>query len=175
MHRLFPTLKRIDDKRPALLLEERLAAWRWTHGYVENVAHAIALAIDREKSAGRIYNVGEPRTPNVADRARQIAAATGWPGRVITLPAGDLPPYLVMPLRFEQNLEYDTTRLRRELGYEEPVSEEEALYRTIAWERANPPAQIDPAQFDYAAEDLAIEKQGGEPHSAPSPSGRGSG
>ena len=160
MHRFFSTLKRIDDGRPAILLEERLATWRWTHGYVENVAHAIALAVDREKSAGRIYNVGEPRTPNVAERVRQIAAATGWPGRVIPLPAAQLPPYLVMPLRFEQGLDYDTTRLRRELGYEEPVSEEEALRRTIAWERANPPAQIDPAQFDYAAEDRALHGRG---------------
>ncbi len=156
MHRFFPTLKRIDDGRSAILLEERLAAWRWTHGYVENVAQAIALAVDREKSAGRIYNVGEPRTPTVADRVRQIAVATEWPGRVIALPAADLPPYLVMPLRFEHNLEYDTTRLRRELGYEEAVSEEEALHRTIAWERANPPAPIDSAQFDYAAEDRAL-------------------
>jgi hypothetical protein len=63
-----------------------------------------------------------------------------------------------MPLRFEQGLDYDTTRLRRELGYEEPVSEEEALHRTIAWERANPPGQLDPAQFDYAAEDRALSK-----------------
>jgi nucleoside-diphosphate-sugar epimerase len=169
MHRFFPTLKRIDDGRPAILLEERMAAWSWTHGYVENVAHAIALAVDREKSAGRIYNVGEPRTPSVADRVRKIAAATGWQGRMVALPAAKLPPYLVMPLRFEQNLEYDTTRLRRELGYEEPVSEEEALRRTIAWERANPPSQIDPAQFDYGAEDRALEKQGAEPDSVPSP------
>jgi nucleoside-diphosphate-sugar epimerase len=175
MHRFFPTLKRIDDERPAILLEERLAAWHWTHGYVENVAHAIALAVDREKSAGRIYNVGEPRTPTVADRVRRVAAAIGWKGRVVTLPAAELPPFLVMPLRFEHSLEYDTTCLRRELGYEEPVSEEEALHRTIAWERANPPAQIDPAQFDYAAEDLAIEKRDAETYSAPSPSGRGSG
>jgi hypothetical protein len=88
---------------------------------------------------------------------------------MVALPAAKLPPYLVMPLRFEQNLEYDTTRLRRELGYEEPVSEEEALRRTIAWERANPPSQIDPAQFDYGAEDRALEKQGAEPDSVPSP------
>src|SRR5262245_10985742 len=64
-HRFFATLKRFDDGRRAFLLEERLASWRWTHGYVENVAHAIVMAIDREEAAGRIYNVGERATPSV--------------------------------------------------------------------------------------------------------------
>jgi hypothetical protein len=32
---------------------------------------------------------------------------------------------------------------------------DEALERTIEWERTHPPA-IDPAQFDYAAEDAAL-------------------
>ena len=38
LHRLFPILKRIDDGRPALLLDERMAQWRATRGFVENVA-----------------------------------------------------------------------------------------------------------------------------------------
>src|SRR5207249_1224013 len=61
-HRLFPYLKRMDDKRPAILLDEDVAQWRWTRGYVENVAAAIALAVVDERAIGRIYNVGEPRT-----------------------------------------------------------------------------------------------------------------
>src|SRR5262249_53840093 len=35
-HRLFPYLKRMDDGRPAILLEMNQARWRWTRGYVEN-------------------------------------------------------------------------------------------------------------------------------------------
>src|SRR5262249_25760887 len=42
-HRLHPWLKRMDDRRPAIVLQEDFARWRWTHGYVENVAAAIAL------------------------------------------------------------------------------------------------------------------------------------
>ena len=37
----------------------------------------------------------------------------------------------------------------------EPVPEEEALRRTIEWERTHPPP-IDEAKFDYAAEDAAL-------------------
>ncbi len=46
-------------------------------------------------------------------------------------------------------------RIRDELEYHEPVPLDEAIRRTLAWERANPPAEIDPHQFDYAAEDAA--------------------
>jgi hypothetical protein len=33
---------------------------------------------------------------------------------------------------------------------------DEALRGTIAWERAHPPTEVDPARFDYAAEDRAL-------------------
>ncbi len=58
-HRLFDYVKRMDDGRPAILLGEGMANWRWTHGYVEDVASAIALAVTDERDAGRVYNVGE--------------------------------------------------------------------------------------------------------------------
>ena len=60
-HRLFEFLKRMDDRRSVILLEEVSAHWRWTRGYVENVAFAIALAVTDKRAAGRIYNVGEPK------------------------------------------------------------------------------------------------------------------
>jgi hypothetical protein len=44
------------------------------------------------------------------------------------------------------------------LGYAEPVPVEAALQRTVEWERANPPAQIDPGQFDYPAEDAVLQR-----------------
>jgi hypothetical protein len=33
---------------------------------------------------------------------------------------------------------------------------DEAIRRTVEWERANPPLAINPQQFDYAAEDAAM-------------------
>lgn len=52
----------------------------------------------------------------------------------------------------------DSTRIRAELKYTEPVPVEEALRRTIEWERTNP--QIDPKQYDYKAEDEAMARTG---------------
>src|SRR5262245_19484956 len=59
-HRLSPYLKRMDDGRPAIVLDEAMARWKCPRGYVEDVAAAIALAVVNERAAGRTYNVAEP-------------------------------------------------------------------------------------------------------------------
>jgi len=92
--------------------------WRWTHGYVENVAWAIALAVMNEVSAGKIYNVGEEYTPTVAERLH-------------TLPERDLPLFPEGNKNFSQNIVYDTTLIRTDLGFKEIVGYEEGLQRTF--------------------------------------------
>lgn len=155
-HRMFPYLKRIQDGRSTIVLEEKEAAWRWTHGYVENVADAITLAITDEQASGRIYNVGEPFALSMTERVEQIAQAAHWHGRIVTLPAERVPASVRWGINADQHIVVDTDRLRRELGYSERIDLTEAFRRTIAWESANPPEQIDATMFDYQAEDQAI-------------------
>lgn len=50
----------------------------------------------------------------------------------------------------------DSTRLRDELGYVEAIDRDEALRRTIAWERETPAVGFSPNRFDDAAEDAAL-------------------
>ena len=157
-HRLFSYLKRMDDKRPVILLDEAESQWRWTHGYVENVADAIALAVTDDRSAGQIYNVGEPFTFTMAEWVEKIGAIAGWQGRVVTVPHGRLPEPLRWDLNAEQDIVVDTARIRRELGYQERVDVEEALRRTVDWERDNPPKEINPREFDYEVEDAFLEE-----------------
>jgi len=157
-HRLFSYLKRMDDKRPAILLDEAEAQWRWTHGYVGNVADAIALAVTDQRSAGQIYNIGEPFTFTMADWVALIGKIAGWQGRVVTVQHGRLPEPLRWEINAEQDIVVDTSRLRRELGYKERVDIEEALRRTVAWERANPPKELDLREFDYLTEDTFLEE-----------------
>lgn len=45
--------------------------------------------------------------------------------------------HLQMNLQQQYHLAIDTTRFRDELGYIEPITEEEALQQTIAWEQEN--------------------------------------
>jgi nucleoside-diphosphate-sugar epimerase len=148
-------LKRMDDGRPVILLDENQARWRWSHGYVENIAAAILLAITDDRASGRIYNVGEEFVPTTAERVRLLAELTGWRGEIATLPRASLPPHLRDAYHYSQDLAYDTSCIRTELGYKETVSVDEELRRTIAWLRAQPPA-ADAAQYDYAAEDAAL-------------------
>ena len=154
-YRLAPHLRRMDDGRPALLMDARQARWRWTHGYVENVAAAIAHAATDERAAGQVVNVGEATTPTAAERVEALGRVVGWAGEVVPLPAEQLPEHLHAPFDWHYELATDTRRLYGALGFEAPVSFEEALRRTAAWERAHRPADAKAPTDEYAAEDAA--------------------
>ncbi|HEV8348309.1 MAG TPA: NAD-dependent epimerase/dehydratase family protein [Vicinamibacterales bacterium] len=156
LHRFHPIVKRVVDNRRAILFSADMAQWRATKGYVENVAAAIALAAVSNRAAGRIYNVGEIDTLSELEWAERIAAALGWTSRFTLLPDARLPPYLRAPGNTKQHWVADTTRLREELGFQERVPRDEAIRRTVEWERAHPPTGFTPHQFDYAAEDAAL-------------------
>ena len=149
-------IKRMDDGRPAILLEAAQAAWRWSHGYVEDVAQAIALAVVDGRTAGRVYNLGESNTPTVVERVRLIGQMAGWDGSIVSLAPDRMPPHLRARYEPRQDLVLDVTRFRTELSFTEPLTIEEGLRRTIAWERANPPETGDPGPAEYAAEDAAF-------------------
>jgi nucleoside-diphosphate-sugar epimerase len=161
LHRFHPVLKRMDDGRPAILFADDLARWRGTKGYVENVAAAIALVTVDARAAGRVYNVGDADTATEIEWAQRVAEAIGWRGRLVTLPRDQTPAHLIRPGNAAQHWVSSTRRIREELGYREPVSADEALRRTIAWERAHPPIPLDPARFDYEAEDEALGRVAG--------------
>ncbi len=140
-HRLALELRRMDGGRPEILLDERLARWRWTRAYVENAASAIVLAVTDGRAAGRIYNVGDDALTYVG-WVRAIGDAAGWSGEIRTAPPERLPASLRPPPGdYDQHLVADTTRIRRELGYREVVSREDGLRRAVAWERENPAEQ----------------------------------
>ena len=155
-HRTFEYLKRMDDGRPAILLDQAIAGWCWTRGYVENVADAVVLAVTQEVAAGRVYNVGEPEPLTMAEWVMAIGHAAGWSGESVAVPTERLPEGMRVGLDIRQDLVSDSTRIRQELGYSERVPRDEALARTIAWQRANPPSSVDLAEFDYATEDAIL-------------------
>jgi nucleoside-diphosphate-sugar epimerase len=155
LHRFSPVLKRMDDRRPMILLEEKHAAWRSPRGFVENVAAAIALAATSDRAEGRIYNVGDAESLSELEWAQLIAEAADWRGEFVVRPADQTPAHLRRPGNLDQHWVVDTTRIREELGYREPIARGETIRRTIEWERANP-APAAPRALDYAAEDAAI-------------------
>jgi nucleoside-diphosphate-sugar epimerase len=155
LHRFFPLVRRMDDHRRAILMTAAQAAWRSPRGFVGNVAAAIALAAMSDKSVGRMYNVAEQPSYSELEWATRVAQAAGWKGAFVVLPSDEMPTHLRVPGNLDQHWSVDSSRIRSELGYVEPVGLDDAIAQTLAWERANPPA-IPLAVIDYAAEDAAI-------------------
>ena len=155
-HRLYPYFKRMDDGRAAILMQQDAADWRGPRGYVENIAAAIALATMSPQAAGRIYNVADTESLSEREWVQAIGRAAGWQGSVVAVPKEQTPQHLRTPFDSKQHWTMSSARIRAELGYIERVALDEALRRTIAWERANPPAKMDGKQFDYAAEDQTL-------------------
>ena len=94
-----------------------LARWKCPRGYVDNVAAAIVLAVTDDRAAGQVYNIAEPIAFTEAEWVHRIGEVAGWRGEVVTVPRNRIP----LPYRVEQSLDTDSGRIRRELGYAEPV------------------------------------------------------
>ncbi len=154
-HRFRSFVKRMDDGRRAIPLAESYASWRSSWAFVDDVAAAIALAATDERAAGRLYTLSETEHPTMAGIAQMLASRIGWDGQIVTVPDEELPP----ALNTAQHLVGDSTRIREELGYQEITPPDEAWERTIAWEREGDPP-VNPAEFDYAAEDELLRKYG---------------
>jgi nucleoside-diphosphate-sugar epimerase len=140
LHRFYAYLKRMQENRPVILLEETLAYWRGSYGYVENVAHAIALVTTNHRAIGQIYHVAEPEALSQLERIRKIGELVGWKGDAIAVPKDRLPSDWKGGFNFAQHWVVDSSRIRQ-LGYEEIVSADKALQQAIAWQLSNPPSE----------------------------------
>jgi nucleoside-diphosphate-sugar epimerase len=154
-HRLYQYAKRMADNRPANFIDDNIRDWKWNRGYVENIAHAIALATIDERSTGRIYNVAEERHYTEFEWANRLAEVMNYRGKILTAPTDALPKSLQGDIDARQQMIADSSRIRRELGYAEIVPEDVALKRTIEWELSNPPSDSH-IEADYAMEDALL-------------------
>ena len=134
------------------------------HGYTENIAHALLLALDQpDAAAGKIFNIADEEVLSVRQVVEIIAAALDHRFEIVSMPydlAVPARPLLAQPLPTHRVL--DLTRVRTELGYRDLVPAREALARTARWLAANPLhgsteefTLTDP--FDYAAEDQLVD------------------
>jgi nucleoside-diphosphate-sugar epimerase len=150
--RLARYVRRMEDRRDAIVLDIRVAARRWSRSYIENAAAAVCLAATDDRAAGRTFNVAAVDAPTEAEWVASVADLLGWDGQVTTLPSEQLPDSLRSRLHGDQDLVVSTERIRA-LGYEEPVSLRDGLLRTIEWEREQ---ERDEAPPDYRAEDQVL-------------------
>jgi nucleoside-diphosphate-sugar epimerase len=135
LHRLSALVAHMEKTTDDLVMAKSAAEWRWARGYVDNVAHAIAAAATNEVSAGRTYNVAEPQNFSEGEWAERVARVMGWKGRIRSVPDAEAPPNPLLAGNLAQHWSADTSRIRQELGYTEIVDVDEAIRRTLAWER----------------------------------------
>jgi nucleoside-diphosphate-sugar epimerase len=114
-------------------LDERVARWPNSYGYVADIAEAMLVAALDPRAAGRIYNVGQPFVRTPIAWILSFAVILNRSIEVETVPAA------AQGLQWDRaessDLRYpltlDTTRIREELGFTEPTPEREALLATI--------------------------------------------
>jgi len=135
------------------------------HGYTENLAHALVLAVDQpDAAAGKVFNVGDEEVLSVRQVIKIVAAALDHELEIVSMPhdlAIPARPLLAQPLPTHRVL--DLSRLRHDLGYRDAVPARDALASTARWLAAHPLATggteetvlTDP--FDYDAEDRLID------------------
>jgi nucleoside-diphosphate-sugar epimerase len=150
--------KRMDDGRAAILLDRRTARWRAPWGFTRDIAEAVRLSVENDRTAGETYNVADAESLDLEQWVRELAVVADWTGRIVVVDEACPPPSLPRELNLDQQLHMDTTKIRRDLGYRETVPRREALAMTLAWEREHPPEDLDQSQFDYRAEDAIMSR-----------------
>jgi nucleoside-diphosphate-sugar epimerase len=96
--------------------------------YVDDLVDAVERAIDRQRDAYKLYNVGAGHAVSIKDLVHKIVGASGRDLKI----EHDLSQPTI-----KTSLSVDCTKAREELGWEPRVPLDEGIKRTIAWWRAN--------------------------------------
>ncbi|MGH7839785.1 MAG: NAD-dependent epimerase/dehydratase family protein, partial [Candidatus Binataceae bacterium] len=164
-------IRRILDQRRVMLLPDGGLSLM-THGYAENLAHAVLLAVDNPKAAaGQIYNCGDEQQLSLRQVVEVIGRELGHELEVVNVPDsfGTMAGTISMGGSARHNV-MDLFKIKTQLGYRDRISAVAAIAKTSRWYVANPPPRggeieqrlQDP--FDYAAEDriIAILREAGQ-------------
>jgi hypothetical protein len=135
------------------------------HGYTENLAHAVLLAVDDpDAAAGHVFNAADDEVLSVRQVIEIVASALDHAFEIVSMPydlAVPARPLLAQPLPTHRVL--DLTRIRAVLGYRDAVPARTALAQTARWlaehphERGGTEEMVLTDPFDYAAEDALVD------------------
>jgi nucleoside-diphosphate-sugar epimerase len=156
-------VRRILDRRPHIIVAEDGLSLS-SFGYVENLAHALLLAVDQPKvAAGQIYNAADQQVLSIRQVIETIARSMDHEWEIVSMPwdiAWPARPLVAQPWTTHRIV--SVGKIEAELGYRDVVTPREALARTARWLAKNPPApggmeeMVMQDPFDYRAEDALI-------------------
>jgi nucleoside-diphosphate-sugar epimerase len=153
--RVWEYLRRMDAGRKAIVVSESLSNWRWSRGYVENVAAAVSHVLTYQPAAVGVFNLSDPVVLSQKAWIERIAEAADWDGKIVILPDDQLAPPLRLPYNFTQDWSIDASHIRKATGFSDPFTLKESLRRTVEWHRANPPQLSAAEREQYRQEDDA--------------------
>lgn len=156
-------VRRVLDGRDRIIVAEDGLSLS-SFGYVENLAHALLLAVDQpEVAAGQVYNAADQDVLSIKQVIETIGSALDHQFEIISLPwelAWPARPLVAQPWTTHRIV--STGKLEHELGYRDIVTPKDALAITARWLVENPPApggveeMVMQDPFDYNAEDRLI-------------------
>jgi nucleoside-diphosphate-sugar epimerase len=128
-------------------------------GYVEDIAEAIVLCLEKPESNGEIFNVGHESILTAAQIAQVIADEVDHEWEFVYVPANSLP--FDNPFAVSGHVLYDTSKIRA-LGFRESCTHAGGIRKAVRWMLKHQPEEWgyrkfyrhDP--FDYALEDMLL-------------------
>jgi nucleoside-diphosphate-sugar epimerase len=153
----------LDGRRRIVVADDGLTLHH--HGYTENLAEALLLAIDQpDAAAGKIFNVGDTEVLTIRQVIALICAELDHDIEIVSMPfdlAAPALPMLAQPANTHRVL--DLGRVVNDLGYRDVVPARQAVGLTARWLAEHRPhpggteetVLTDP--FDYVAEDALID------------------
>jgi nucleoside-diphosphate-sugar epimerase len=107
--------------------------------YIENLVDAIVSCVSKPNAAGQTYLVSDGEDVSTPELVRRIASALEKPVRLFPFPAGLMRAAGKLlgksePVdRLTGSLQIDSSKIRRDIGWEPPCTMEQGLKRTAEW------------------------------------------
>jgi nucleoside-diphosphate-sugar epimerase len=96
--------------------------------YVDDLVDAVERAIDRQRDAFKLYNIGAGTAISIKDLVHKIVAASGRPLEI----EHDLSQPTI-----KTSLSIDCTKAKHELGWQPKTALDEGIQKTINWWKIN--------------------------------------
>ena len=155
-------VRRVLDRRPHIVVADG-GLTLMSCGYVENLAHAVLLAVGHPAAAGQCFNVADDECLTISQIVDIVADELDHEIEIVSMPWDIAVPArpLVQQHRPTHRV-LDTSSLRQRLGYRDVVPARLAVARTARWLAQHRPEpggveeMVLDDPFDYDAEDQLI-------------------